>query len=164
MNIRLPIFLALLITASIGGLISMATTPVQVISPQSNHVYHYGQPLILIAKYEPNALATIYLSQPDGKPVPEGVFSFNSTGYLTVNFGTFGAGNLVMPGNYSIEIAVNSGENATIVPFIYQPYEATIVVNVQNNQHFPIYGATVYLYNQTSNKLIQVGITKLQVL
>ena len=156
-NIRFAIFLFLLIGSIIAGTISFASMPVQVISPKYNQVYHYGQQLILIAKYQPNTTATIYLTTPNGKPVPQGVYTFNSTGYLTINFGYFGSGNLVMPGNYSLEIEI-SGQSGVVIPFVYQPYEATVVVEVQNNQHLPIPGATVYLYNVTSgnNKLLQI--------
>jgi len=160
-NIRFPIFLFLLIGSIIAGTISFASTPVQIISPKYNQIYHYGQQLILTAKYQPNATATIYLTMPNGKPVPEGVYIFNSTGYLTINLGTFGSDNLIIPGNYSIEIEIDSGQLGVVIPFIYQPYEATIVTEVQNNQHLPIPGATVYLYNITSgnNKLLQIETT-----
>ena len=148
MNVSRLIFLFLLIIAT-AGFITTASPAIQIISPANGQVFHYGQQLILIAKYAPNAVATVYLVIPNGKAIPEGAFEFNSTGYLALNLGTFGSGNLVMPGSYSIEIEV-SGEQAAVVSFIYQPYVGTIVVEVQNSQHLPIPGATVYLYNITS--------------
>lgn len=135
---------------SIAGVLVSASVPIEVIAPQVNEVYHTGQNLILLARYVPNTTATIYLITPTGEQIPEGAFMFNSSGYLELNFGTFGSGNLAIPGNYSLEIEVNGGEQGIIVPFIYKQNSATIIVYILNENGLPIKGATVYLYNATS--------------
>ena len=150
MKARLTFFLFLLIAPMFSLVLTASVPPIQVLQPQPSEVYYTGQHLVLIVKYLPNATATIYLITPNGKYVPEGVFYFNSSGYLKVDFGTFGSGNLAVPGNYILEIEVNSGESAITVPFTYQLLIDTIIVKVQNPQGMPIPDAYVTLYNAST--------------
>ena len=161
--LRSILFILLILSATLGGLmITTASTPIQIISPESNQVFHYGQSLIIEAKYFPNKVASIGILNPKGIFTPIGVFQFNSSGYLVIDLGTFGSGNLTIPGNYTLSVEIAGGVAASSVTVNYVPYLATIITEVQNSQHIPLAGATVYVYNVTTpstNKLLATEYT-----
>jgi len=163
MNMRfvLGIILSVMVLSLGFSVFTTAATTLQVISPQNGQTYHYGQQLIVIAKYVPNTVATVYLVH-GTTSIPEGTYTFNSTGYITVNLGTFGSGNLAEPGEYTVDIDVSSPSfAATNVTVYYKPFVATIVAQVQNEQHLPVSGAMVYLYNTTAgvHSLVAMAMT-----
>jgi len=152
MNMRfvLGIILSMMVLSLGFSVFTTAATTLQVVSPQNGQTYYCGQQLIVIAKYVPNTVATVYLVH-GTTSIPEGTYTFNSTGYITVNLGTFGSGNLADPGEYTIDIDVSSPSFAAAnVTVYYKPFVATIVAQVQNEQHLPVSGAMVYLYNTTA--------------
>ena len=163
MNMRfvLGIILSIIVISLGFSGFATAATGIQVISPQNGQTFYYGQQLIIVAKYIPNTVATVYLVH-GTTSIAEGTYTFNSTGYITVDLGKFGSGNLAQPGEYVIDIDVSSPSfTATNVTVYYKPFEGTIIAQVQNEQHLPLSGAMVYLYNTTAgiHSLIATAIT-----
>ena len=164
MNLRfvLGIILSIMVLSlGLGVIPTSAATTLQIISPTSGQTFYYGQQLVVVAKYVPNAVADIYLVH-GTTSIPEGTYTFNSSGYLTVDLGSFGSGNLVEPGAYTIDIDVSSPQfAAAAVTVYYVPFVGTIIVHVQNEHHLPLSGATVYLYNTTAglHSLVTTSIT-----
>ena len=153
MNLRFVLGLilsVLVLSLAFSTIPTTAATSLQIISPKNGQTFYYGQQLVLVAEYVPGAVATIYLVH-GTTAIPEGTFEFNSSGYLTVDLGTFGSGNLAQYGTYVIEVEVSSPQfAAAAVTVYYVPFIGTIIAQVQNPQQVPIAGATVYLYNTTA--------------
>ncbi|BCU69312.1 carboxypeptidase-like regulatory domain-containing protein [Stygiolobus caldivivus] len=118
----------------------------------NNEVYHSGQQLILNASTgEPNVPVTIYVEY-NGKYVYVNPAAHtNAQGYIYADLGTFGTGSLTSPGTYTIIVSTSGTPPETgTINVVYIPAEATINVEVLNNQNLPVSGATVYLYNVTN--------------
>jgi len=151
--------MALSIGYSFVSLASVVT--LQVISPQYGQVFHYGQELVVQAKTNPNEPFDIYLVTPSGSSIPINASATGSSGMIVQFIGYFGSGSLATPGKYVVDINVNSGQANATIPIYYKPFVATIVAQVQNEQHLPVSGAMVYLYNTTAgiHSLITMAMT-----
>jgi len=153
MNTRFVLGLILsimVLSLGLSAIVSAATSTIQVISPQNGQTFYYGQQVVVVAKYVPNASYSIGIINPVGTYIPITAGAFGPNGYINVTIGKFGVYPFNLPGEYKIQIEANGGQGSAIVTIYYKPFVATIVAQVQNEQHLPLSGATVYLYNVTA--------------
>ena len=162
MNARFVLGLILSIMVVTLGLSAIAATSgLQVISPQNGQTFYYGQQVVVVAKYQPNATYSISIINPVGTYIPITAGAFGPNGYINVTLGKFGVYPFNLPGEYKIQIEANGGQASAIVTIYYKPFVATIIAEVQNEQHLPLSGAMVYLYNITAgvHELVATEIT-----
>jgi len=148
----LPLFFFLIVISTFSIVITASSNSLFIISPLSG-TYHYGQQLKLIAKYTPNTVVIVSLITPNSNKITIGNYNFNSSGYLTVNIGTFGSGYLVEAGNYLVIVTL-SNDYSYQVPIKYAPFYGILTVKVQNTYDTPLSNANVYLYNISNSSSV----------
>lgn len=152
--------MGLILLISIVGLIWVdsnilaGTSSLTIVTPYQGEVFHYGQELVIEVQTTPNTPVSIGVVNPLGKETPSAPVESNSTGYVVVNFWTWGtiAGVNNYTGAYEVIVTAQtpSGIVTQTVTVYYEPYTATIEVTVVNEQNVPLAGATVKAYNVTN--------------